>query len=123
MITLTTILAGEIARTKRTFNVDGIGELELTKLPVAQQKLAAQAMAKKPKTDKEAEEVEKVILNSVYQMLSGETNEQEAEKLLDSLDEVQISRIFSTGYYWADLTVKNLEQTEKNSQSSPKSEP
>lgn len=121
-ITLETILAGKLARTKRKFNIPSVGELELTKLPVNQQKVAAQAMAEKPETEEQAQQVEKVILNSVYQMLSGESNEEQAEKLLENLDELQISQIFSTGYYWIDLSVKNLEQTEKNSSSSQKSE-
>lgn len=114
MITLTNILAGEVARTKKVFNIEGVGNIELTKLSITDQKKAFNAMDKKPKNEDETQEVETTILNSVYYMLKGEHNPTEAKKLEDVLDDVQISQIFKAGYFWLDLSIDKLEQTEKN---------
>lgn len=111
MITANDIMAGKLPATKRIFNVQGVGEIELHRLPAADE-----FAAKKLLEDQEAdtEELEKVAQRNVYYLLHGKFDDEEAAKLPSLLDTSQLAQIYTTGLFFTDLSQSSLEQTEKN---------
>lgn len=123
MITANDVLAGKLTRSKRRFKIDGVGEMELNRLPVSLQKQGFEQAIAKPTEEKDVAELETTIIRCTYALLTGQDEPEKAHQLLDVLDEDQIAVIFRTGLFWSDFSSENLEQTEKNSQSSPSSAP
>ena len=120
MITAHQIMAGELPTTKRTFDVESIGKIELHRLPSDKESEGkkALALAAKGEDNKAVDDLENFILNSIYYMLHGEFEKAKSKvktkSLRSKLDDNQISKLFSTGLYFMDLSPDNKEQTEKN---------
>lgn len=114
MITAAQIMAGALPRTKKTFNVTGIGEIELHRLPLNREIEAQKLIAA---DDVDIDKLEKLILNNTYFMLFGEYNDEESQKLYELLDQTQITNLHATGLFFTQLDADTLEQTEKNSRS------
>lgn len=112
MITAEQIMNGALGRTKKTFNVKEVGEIQLHRLPLNREIEAQKAIA--PKSEVKAEALEAMILDCCYFMINGKFDKRKSKNLLTVLDETQLTNIFSTGLYFTSLDVDSIEQTEKN---------
>lgn len=114
MITAEQIMSGKLPTTIRTFDVPGIGEISLHRLPVKNE-IETKQLAQKPElTDKDSELLESTTLNNVYFMLHGRFDEKESKKLAELMDNEQLVLIHMTGLFFMNLKQSNLEELEKN---------